>query len=241
MILCIDCGNTRLKWGLRDGGDWRASGMLAHGDLALLAGHLREHPSPVRACACNVAGAAMAAKIEALVPCPVEWVAAQAEQCGVRNSYGDASQLGADRWAALVAARRRHAGACLVVNAGTATTIDLLDADGLFHGGFILPGLTLMRRALSGNTAQLPLAEADYSALPRNTAQAIASGAVEATLGAIERAFARLPEPRKDALCLIAGGGAALLAPYLEMPHLEVPQLVLEGVALIAADREQPR
>ncbi len=231
MILCIDSGNTRLKWGLRDGAAWAAQGAVAHALVPTL-----DLPQvPARIVACNVAGDTGAAAIAALaLRCgvAVEWVRSQAAQCGVTNRYEAPEQLGADRWAALIGARSLQAAACVVVMCGTATTIDVLDGDGVFQGGLILPGLDLMRAALADSTADLPTARGEYRALPRNTFDAIASGAIQATLGAVERMAAPLG---KNVECIVAGGAASLLTPYLALPHRVVDNLVLEGVACIAA------
>lgn len=232
MILCIDSGNTRLKWGLRDGDAWAARGVTAHADAA----QVRLPQRPQRLVACNVAGAAGRAAIEALaraLDLGVEWVSSRAQQCGVTSRYDPPSQLGADRWSALLGARALHGGACVVVMCGTATTIDALDADGVFAGGLILPGLDLMRGALADAAADLPAARGEYRELPRNTFDAIASGAVEATLGAIERMARRLASA--DFCCMISGGAAESIAPHLALPHRVVDNLVLEGVARIAA------
>lgn len=234
-LLCLDCGNTRLKWGLRRAGAWLAQGALPLAEAESVDEVLPERPE--QAIACNVAGPAAA---QALVlaadrlHAPLAWVHAHARQCGVSNGYEQPSQLGADRWAALIGARALHQGPCLVVGAGTATTVDLLDRDGVFRGGLILPGLALMRSALAGNTAGLPDAAGVLRDLPRNTADAIASGCLNATLGAIERFFRQLPD--SDALCLLTGGAAAELAPHLALPHRLVDGLVLEGLARIAAE-----
>ena len=235
-LLCVDCGNTRLKWGLHRDGAWLAQGALPLAEAESVDEVLPERPE--KAIACNVAGPAMA---QALVlaadrlHAPLAWVHAHARQCGVTNRYQQPSQLGADRWAALIGARSLHQGPCLVVGAGTATTVDLLDRDGVFQGGLILPGLTLMRNALAANTAGLPDAAGTPQDFPRNTADAIASGCLEATLGAIERFFRRLPE-EADALCLLSGGAAGELASGLALPHRIVDNLVLEGLARIAEE-----
>ncbi|MFO5197633.1 type III pantothenate kinase, partial [Salmonella enterica subsp. enterica serovar Typhimurium] len=63
--------------------------------------------------------------------CTPEFIASCADQCGVRSGYDDPAQLGVDRWAALIGARRLCDGACLVVNAGTALTVDALSDEGL--------------------------------------------------------------------------------------------------------------
>ncbi len=250
MILCIDSGNTRLKWGLHSGGAWLAQGVASHAQAA----PLQLPQAPTRIVACNVAGAAGREAIVALgrrLELNVEWVMSRSQQCGVTSRYDPPEQLGADRWAALVGARALHPGTCLVVMCGTATTIDALDANGVFQGGLILPGLDLMRAALANSAADLPTARGEVRELPTNTFDAIASGAVDATLGAIER-MARRHHARGGSgdrrpagavrldtaslgFCLLSGGAAGAIAARLEMPHRVVDNLVLEGVACIAA------
>ena len=113
----------------------------------------------------------------------------------------------------------------------------MLDAAGVFQGGLILPGLQLMRAALAGNTAALPLAAGAWRALPRNTHDAIVSGSLAATLGAVERMFRQVAvEP--GALCLLSGGAAAEIEALLAVPLRRIDNLVLEGVAQIAAAEE---
>jgi type III pantothenate kinase len=141
---------------------------------------------------------------------------------------------------ALIAARQQHSGAALVVLAGTATTIDQLDASGRFCGGVILPGLDLMQRALARHTADLPLARGQFCATPTNTDDAIVSGARQATLGAIERLAAPLCRPASaDFCCLLSGGAAPQLAPHLDVPLRCIDNLVLEGLAVVASRAQQ--
>jgi type III pantothenate kinase len=179
----------------------------------------------------------VAAGIEAVLAdltIPLVWLRASDTLAGVINRYDCPEQLGADRWAALIGAHHLHGGASLVVNAGTATTMDAIDANGVFHGGLILPGLTLMLTSLANATAQLPAANGSHTALPRNTDDAIASGAIEATVGAIERMFKQVAaEP--SASCLLTGGAASELAPHLRIPLQQVDDLVLKGLLRVAA------
>ncbi len=239
-LLCLDCGNTRLKWGLHSNGLWLERGALPLTGIGQLPETIFSLPRPTRAIACNVAGMqpgeAIVAVAEVLA-LPLAWVSSQGEECGVKNAYDVPTSLGADRWAALIGAHSVHRGACLVVNAGTATTIDVLDAECVFRGGLILPGIDLMRAALAGNTAQLPLAVGRFDALPRNTEDAIASGALQATAGAIERMYARLAG-QAGAICLLSGGAAENLAPLLDIPLLCIDNLVLEGLAQLADKQE---
>lgn len=236
-VLCLDAGNTRLKWGLFDGTACRAQGALDHAHLLRLAAELPARPA--RILACNVAGAGVATRIAALatdLAVPLDWFRSTAAQCGVTNGYDRPAQLGADRWAALIGARHLHHGDALVVMAGTATTIDVLDATGRFRGGLILPGLDLMRTALARNTAGLPEARGAFRALPTNTDDAIESGCLQATLGAIERMAAPARRPAgADFLVLLSGGAAERLEPYLAFPLRRIDNLVLEGLARVAS------
>lgn len=228
MILCLDCGNSRLKWGVRHARSWLARGTDAPGELADYAIE--------RVLACNVAGPAGRAKIEAAAAArevDVEWVTSGRQWGDVTNDYEQPEQLGADRWVALLGARGCHRGNCLVVMSGTATTVDVLTADGRFCGGAILPGLELMRTALATGTAGLPATAGRIVDRPRNTADAIASGCVQATVGAIERMYRQI-EGAPDSLCILSGGAAAVLAPLLSMPICRIDNLVLEGLARIA-------
>lgn len=234
MILCLDAGNTRLKWGLRDAHEWREKGAFDHAASDELAASLSIRPR--RIVACNVAGPQAAIRIEALaaaLSAQLEWFRSSAACCGVTNRYDNPAQLGADRWAALIGAHAllgQHAGDAIVVMAGTATTIDVLDAGGVFRGGLILPGLELMRKALARNTAGLPEARGSYRDLPTNTDDAIVSGALHATLGAIARMATRLDKPT----CLLSGGASEALAEHLELPLRRIDNLVLEGLAIAA-------
>lgn len=231
-VVAIDAGNTRLKWGLHDGAGWADKGVLATSDAVWLSEAVDEWPAHARIVVCNVAGPVVAKVISAKLAerhADIVWLQASAEACGVRNTYDCPEQLGADRWAALIGARAQRTGACLVVCAGTATTIDLLDASGEFSGGLILPGFDLMRAALARNTAQLPLAEGEFRATPRNTMDAIVSGCLHAQAGAIERMFSGIAgEP--GALCILTGGGAARLAPHLNIPLQLTDNLILDGL-----------
>src|SRR6185369_12567643 len=160
-ILAIDAGNSRVKWGLFSPPRWVALGATPNAEIGTLA--LRDWqnlPRPARVVGVNVAGEGIRLRIETAmkrwrsVP---EWLAASAAAGGVRNGYTTPEQLGADRWAALVAARKRVTAVssspppAIVINAGTAVTIDALASDGMFRGGLILPGMHVMLQALADN------------------------------------------------------------------------------------------
>jgi type III pantothenate kinase len=147
-------------------------------------------------------------------------------------------RVGLDRLfnAIAVAARMEQGRAALIVDAGSAVTVDLLDETHAFAGGVIFPGLRLMTTALHEHTAQLPLVE--VKKLPeipaRNTADAIEAGVLHAVLGGIERVLQFLFSEHTNALVYLTGGDAALLSPLLVMPHLVEPLLTLDGIRLAA-------
>ena len=238
MMIAIDAGNTRIKWGVNTGTAWIAQGALPTSEAARLAEVSLAWPAaPI--VACNVAGDAVEAAIcTALAErfAPPLWLRSSAGVCGVSNSYDWPERLGADRWAALIGARGRLSSACLVVCAGTATTVDWLDASGTFRGGLILPGVDLMRASLARNTAQLPLADGNFRCEPRNTSDAIVSGCLHAQIGAIERMFAKLAAA-PGAVCLLTGGAAQGLVPLLNIPFQLTENLILEGLARFGASQ----
>ncbi|MDR0576962.1 MAG: type III pantothenate kinase [Candidatus Accumulibacter sp.] len=230
MIVAVDAGNSRIKWGIHDGSAWRAMGALPTEKASRLTEAAAGWPEGADVVACCVAGPAVEAVVETAAAASgrrLHWLRSTASAHGVRNAYEPPERLGADRWAAMIGARARTAGASLVVCAGTATTIDWLDADGLFHGGLILPGMRLMCAALSRHTAQLPYAEGEYRGEPRNTEDAIVSGCLHAQAGAIERMFAHA---EGEAVCLLTGGAARRIAPCLNIPYRMEETLVLDGL-----------
>ena len=236
MILCIDSGNSRIKWGVHDDGRWLEAGIVEHADTDHLAALTRRLPRATPIMVANVAGDAALARIcQALAACRSELheVKSAAAAGGVINLYEDPVSLGVDRWCALLGAWATIGAASIVVMAGTATTIDTLDGEGRFLGGLILPGLDLMRRSLARDTAALPLAAGKYCPWPRSTDDAITSGCLEAQVGAIERAVARLGD---GAACLLSGGAASVIGEHLGIPHRRVDNLVLEGLLRLAGD-----
>jgi len=258
MILAIDAGNSRVKWGwLEDppqpGAELRWSGIAAVSliEFAASSDHVNPfsitHEAPESIVISNVAGEGahqLLVNWTSIFDAEPLWLRGEAERCGVRSRYERPEQLGPDRWAALVAARALHSGACLVVNSGTATTVDMLGADGTFLGGAILPGVELMRFVLHEHTGRLPIQEGQYRDAPRNTVDAIETGCRHAQAGAIERMYRAFRELEASPLCMISGGAGRLLMDQLSAPRRYVENLVLEGLGRIALDelhRRQPR
>jgi type III pantothenate kinase len=242
MLLLVDAGNTRVKWAIAaDGaapGEWIAQGAVLHAQLDRLrpawAAHL-PNESISRAIVSNVAGAAMRAELETLLPVAnVEWFVSRPELAGLSNAYRNPGQLGSDRFAAALGARCLAPGKALVVaTCGTATTVDAVSADGVFLGGMILPGLGLMLGSLARGTAQLPQVAAKDAppVFADNTHDAILSGCLSAQAGAIERACAA----HGAELCIVSGGAASHIAPLLSVRHRMLDNVVLVGLHAAAS------
>jgi len=238
MILAIDAGNSRVKWGWHDGRGWSSLSTVSLIEFAA-ANHdinpfAATHENPQQIVISNVAGEGahqLLINWTRIFDAEPLWLKGEAERCGVTSRYERPEQLGPDRWAALVAARALHSGACLVVNAGTATTADVLSAEGEFLGGLILPGVDLMRFVLHEHTGRLPLQEGRFVRTPRNTIDAIETGCRHAQAGAVERMFR---VAGTGAQCLVSGGAGKALSEQLGIPCRYVENLVLEGLARIA-------
>ncbi len=238
LFLAIDAGNTRIKWGVHDGAGWVATGAIATVDAGQLSTAWPGAGKVDRAIASNVAGPKVREMIAAACSgagIALVVIGSLPEQLGVTNGYRNPSQLGSDRWASLVAAHHLVEGHKLVVNAGTALTIDALDAAGHFAGGVIVPGPALMRRSLDQGTAGLRLTEGAFEPFPRATPDAITTGAIVATTGAVMRmAQAMADRGTPPASVVLSGGAAKEIAPHLPFTLSIHENLVLEGLNLIA-------
>jgi len=238
----LDLGNSRLKvapWQPETGvGEVQA---WAHG-AADFAPSMQRWLAGVKAgdrCwLASVAGSELTAAVaEALASHgnPATRARTRPECAGVRIAYAEPSRLGVDRFLGLLAAQSRGPGPWLVVSAGSALTVDLLDGAGQHRGGVIAPSPEHMRAALAARFPALAFAGGEASDFASDTADALASGSVGAALGLIERCHRQATrllgrEPR----VLLSGGGGERLAQALEIAVEPAPCLVLEGLAVYA-------
>ncbi len=250
MILLLDIGNSRIKWACLSAGVLQPQAAVEHeGRLpdALLAAWA-EIPDVTSVRACCVGGERLLAEIASAVAdrwhCQLRRLTPGAELAGVRNAYARPKTLGADRWAALLGARRLNLDPCCIVDAGTATTLDWLDGSGRHRGGLILPGLDLMRDSLNLRTAGIgwqttgkrPAVFAD------NTADAVIGGALHGTAATV-RWFLDAAREASGGECprlVLSGGNAEALAIKLaDLAPQQAPDLVLHGLALAAASADR--
>ncbi len=241
MKLLVDLGNSRIKWVPTAPYPWEPqAALLSQDDLSpLLDEKWGILPVPRRVVAASVVDAQRYQMLERWIEthwsCRIDRVRAEREFLAVKNHYREPGSLGADRWAALIAARALcRAGAC-IVSCGTAVTIDALSGDGDFLGGVILPGLRLQRIGLTEATAGIREVAGDDSAcLALSTGDGVAAGTLFGLVGAIERVLAEQVARVGAMEILITGADAPLIMARTRLALREVPDLVLRGLALIA-------
>jgi type III pantothenate kinase len=235
VILLLDIGNTRTKWAVLGPRGLGPSGARGHGGGSnVLPGDIPVTPDQVYAA--NVAGPPVTEVLRAAVQsrwgCPLTFARTAAATAGVRNGYSNYHQLGVDRWLAILAAYDLHRAAVCVVDVGTATTVDLVAADGQHLGGFILPGVDLMMDSLTEATGELrclrDVPPDDRAPGPgTTTGLAMQGGAWLGTAGLVDRACSFLPAAAR---VVVTGGEGKRLAALLGAECR--PALVLEGLAL---------
>jgi type III pantothenate kinase len=181
------------------------------------------------------------------------WLVQRAEQLLLRVLLPHPDWVGIDRLLAAVAARSRvfRPAPVIIVDAGSAVTVDLLDATHAFRGGAIFPGLRLMAQALHEHTALLPLIEVKHTNPPlpgTDTPAAMEAGVFWAVAGGIKALVRQLaararsftdpdlsgPPPQPPVLFL-TGGDAPLLEPVMDTTMVRWPDMTLEGLRLSAA------
>jgi type III pantothenate kinase len=250
VILDVDMGNSRFKWRLRQGQAVVVEGCIDNNridDYAAVFSCLPARPE-------GILLASVVSDRELLFSqwCQHYWQLAPvsvkvSRYCaGVTNGYSDVAQMGVDRWLAMLSAYNESKSACLVVDSGSACTVDLLLADGRHFGGYITPGLTLMKDALFRDTdrVKLPVIRYDGDPIPgRTTQDAVASGLRLMQEGLVFLAFNQLLNAGAiQPQVFFSGGGGAVLARLFEsqLAHQSLldqvgsicirPSLVLDGL-----------
>ncbi len=245
--LLLDIGNTRLKWGILDNGAIRRTGHIARDTireqgLAVLTAKLPRQVDT--AMASNVAGPSIATRLSGVIGmhcnCDVHFVRTEKQACGISNSYRQPRRMGVDRWVAMIGAWAENPHACLVVDAGTAVTIDALSDDGQHVGGQIIAGIGLMASALAAETSGIQSVQprrtasaSGMSMFASSTSRAIEQGAINAVTGAIERAHRTLQDNGYEAAIFLTGGDASRILKSLDTDAIHRPHLVLSGLAQI--------
>jgi len=234
--LLIDIGNTRVKWALFDGHRLGRQQAAAHAGWTSkqFARHVFSRMRGVdRVLAVSVAGARVERRVTAAARSQLgitpEFFTSARHVAGVTTLYSEPWRLGADRLAAAIGAHRIARGrAVCVIGVGTALTVDLVDAEGRHRGGAIVPAPELMKGSLLTKTNGIARRARGVTAkggfFARNTRAAIEHGARYAAAAVVDR----------TPLVLLTGGGVPAIRRLVRSRHRLVPDLVLQGLAVIA-------
>lgn len=250
MLLAIDMGNTQTALGLFDGDalvrSWRMPtdrSFTADELHVRLLGYLQMYGLPID-CIDAVAFAGVVPQLSREWQMAAERIALRAIAVGAETASvtklhaPNPSEVGADRIANAVAAEKYYGAPSVVVDFGTATNIDVVDADGFYIGGAIAPGLRISMDALvarAARIASIPL-EVPEHAIGRTTTEAVQSGAILGTAAMVEGLVARIKHElgSPDARVIATGGLAGMVADATDVFDIIDQQLTLKGIAEIA-------
>ncbi|HEX6811086.1 MAG TPA: type III pantothenate kinase [Planctomycetota bacterium] len=234
-LLTVACGNSTLDCFRHDDAG-RVRLDSAAPDAARLSTFLRERPL-VRCVAVSVVPNGLQPLAALLLPMGVSLQQAGIDlPCPLPLAYETPHTLGADRWVAALAAYRRH-GRAVVVDCGSATTVNLVEADGTFHGGAIAPGLRAFALGLAVATPALPAPRLDAApSVPSRSSQAaVDTGVLIGWCGLVERLVAdTLRAAAGPAQVVVTGGNAERLRRHTRLRADFVPDLLHEGLRLLA-------
>ncbi len=252
MLLAIDIGNTNVVAALYDGkqqmGLWRFASDISFSVNAyetLLCDSLGDYTK-------SVDGVIIASVVPNLLPllhgavqrlfsCAAMVVGSADVDLGIKVNIDQPDQAGADRLVNAVGAKTCHSLPAIILDFGTATTLDLIEADGAYEGGIIAPGVDLSVDALERAAAQLPRLEVrpwadDLPILGKNTVSAMESGVFWGYVSMIEGLLTRLHHYYGKTLPAIATGGlASLFAVHMPAITMVDPDLTIKGLVEIHA------
>ncbi|MFH1006956.1 MAG: type III pantothenate kinase [Candidatus Latescibacterota bacterium] len=245
MTLVLDVGNSNVKWGLFQGGALVCSGRFAAADRPpeQVRDLLREEMDVAGIPVGVVENVALGTVIRGMAQvwdrvcgelfdkAPVRIHAGM--ETGVRVGYGEPERMGIDRLAAASAAYAKYGGPIVVVDAGSAITVDAVSGNGELLGGIIAPGPGMSARALHEQTDLLPLVTPKLpdSILGQSTESCIQSGLTYGAGAMVDGLVGRTKEILGDGTRVVGTGGAlALILPVLKLMDVVEPHLVLEGL-----------
>ncbi|MDX1817984.1 MAG: type III pantothenate kinase [Marinobacter sp.] len=238
MRLLIDAGNTRLKWRLATGDAVVAEGLGAFDD-DLLSGFpatSRVRRISVSTVAAEPRRQALTEYLEARFSIPVAYHWAESGRGGLVNAYEDPRRMGADRWHAMYAAWIETRSGFVVVDAGSAITVDFVDDAGRHIGGYILPGLQMMLRSLKTDAARILFdgTPASDSTPGTTTGECVHHGVSWMLQSATERVLTDAEQMGIQRVIVTGGDAGFLLQLGLKADYR--PDLVLDGLAAIDAE-----
>ncbi len=240
-LLVFDVGNSRLKAALYDDGRPIARASIsgvqdATQVVSVLESRFAPRGTPNRCLVASVVRGADEVIREAVqqVWGLMSQVVDTDMDLGIDVAVPRPDHVGIDRLLQASEAFRICAGSVVVAAFGSALTVDLVTADGVFRGGTIAPGLGMGLRALHDETSLLPhvVLQPPDSAVGTDTTSCIQAGVIYGAVGAVERLFSELA-PDGRATLVLTGGDAEVIAPFINYPHRVEPDLVMRALVLL--------
>jgi len=238
-MLTIDIGNSSIKWAIWQDGqpilaekDRYHKEAIQHAFDEIFSGAPKQEKVWVACVASSDVEKALTAWMQRQWSIDPVFLASQNEFGGVLNAYPNPSELGTDRWAALLGARSLYKTPVCIVDIGTAVTVDLMDVEGIHRGGRIMPGINMMRTSLLHNTIGVNAVEGECPGFAINTADAVSSGTMRMLAAGLVEACNSAKERLGDNMRLIITGGMAeTVMPYLkDIEIFHEPHIVLHGL-----------
>ena len=158
---------------------------------------------------------------------------------GLSNGYNEPTELGVDRWCGMIGASQETESDFIVADCGSAITVDVVTSSGQHLGGYILPGIAMMKKSLATDTADVHLKTepTKVSLTPGNSmVGCVESGVHLAAVKLIESVYENQLQRNENVQCFITGGDAAVLSELLSVKCAMIPDLVIRGLAVIAKD-----
>lgn len=250
MKLLIDFGNTRCKWALTSDVDLQevSAFQYTNDDPTSRVEEVSQNidfTDIEQIYAVSVLGSVFeqvfAEKLKLITNSEVAFFSSQKDNYGVKLSYSNEHTYGADRYAALVGAHHRVSGDKVVLDCGTATTVDVINSSGVHAGGLIMPGVGLMVNSLANKTTGIPVNDANHAVklLCDNTEQAVYSGCTLMLQYGLNGIIQQLAgSSSKQTSVLITGGASHLLelAAFTNVAYIDRPHLVLEGLQVMQSN-----
>jgi type III pantothenate kinase len=240
--LLVDCGNSFIKWALVTDEPAIEESRCLSVEASSLHELWKNYDTPERVIVSNVAGQQFASEIsraaELLWQRGAEFVVSTQNCCGLSNNYQQPEQLGVDRWMAMLAAFKLTQNPVIIVDCGTAVTIDLVDEKGAFIGGVILPGLNTAFKSLRADTnaiEEISRELNDACPVAQSTERGVATGVILGLAGGIERVVTEQSSLVKTLpAVLLTGGDAMKLMSYMTIAVDYQENLVLQGLRVFA-------
>lgn len=245
-ILLIDIGNSSLKWaeysvhGLSGMSSQRYPENITSAFFKECWKELDKPDEVVASCVANESvWQALAEACDELWSLKVQKVGSLKQGFGLDNAYDNASALGSDRWCAMIGAFQIVDSAFLVISAGSALTFDMVDESGKHMGGYIVPGIGMMRESLGYQTALVKTKSTENIpslSLANSTEQCVEAGIYLSAVKLIEAVYERESKQVKQLKCFLTGGDAPIIEGLLSFKCVIMPELVLRGLAVIATN-----